>query len=178
MTITDYILNAVFVLLVLRQARERRLDARSLMIPLLVVFFVARAYVHSLPSAGNDLVLVAALASVGVTLGVLGGLATHVRRDGAGDAFARVGWVAAALLIAGFGARMLFVVAVNNGAAHAVGSFSAAHQIGAAAWPVALVAMALLEVVVRIAVVELRARRMSPAGATTGAAAVPLTAGA
>jgi hypothetical protein len=172
MTTTDYILNAVFIFFVLRQTRERKLDARSMMVPLLVVFLVARTYVHSLPTAGNDLELIGALASVGITLGVLGGLATHVRRDGAGSSFARVGWVAGTLLIAGFGARMLFVLAVHNGAANAVGTFSAAHQIGAAAWPVALVAMALLEVVVRIAVVELRGRRLS----SVGAAAVPVAA--
>ncbi len=160
MTTTDYVLNAVFIFFVLRQTRERKLDARSLMIPLLVVFLVAHTYVHSLPTAGNDLVLIGALALVGITLGVLGGIATHVRRDGAGNAFARVGLVAGTLLIAGFGARMLFVLAVDNGAAHAVGIFSAAHQIGAAAWPVALVAMALLEIVVRIGVVELRARSL------------------
>jgi hypothetical protein len=163
MTTADYILNAVFVLLVLRQTRERKLDARSLMVPLLVVFLVVRNYVHSIPTAGNDLVLVAVLATVGVTLGVLGGIATHVRRDVAGNAFARVGWLAGALLIAGFGARTVFVLAVNNGAAHAVHSFSAAHQIGEAAWPVALVAMALLEVLVRILVVKVRARQLLPA---------------
>jgi hypothetical protein len=33
-----------------------------------------------------------------------------------------------------------------------------AHQIGAAAWPVALVLMALLEVATRIAIVQLRGR--------------------
>ena len=174
MTITDYILNAVFIFFVFRQTRERKLDARSVMIPLLVVFLVAHTYVHSLPTAGNDLVLIGALALVGITLGVLGGIATHVRRDGVGNAFARVGVIAGTLLIAGVGARMLFVLAVNNGAAHAVGSFSAAHQIGAAAWPVALVAMALLEIAVRIAVVELRARSLPPAGA----AAMPVTAAA
>jgi hypothetical protein len=165
MTTADYILNAVFIFFVLRQTRERKLDARSLMVPLLVVFLVARNYVHSLPMAGNDLVLIGALATVGVALGALGGIATHVRRDGDGNAFARVGWVAGALLIAGFGARMVFVLAVNNGAAHAVGSFSASHEIGAAAWPVALVAMALLEVIVRIVVVEVRARQLPPAAA-------------
>ena len=73
-------------------------------------------------------------------------------------------------MIAGFGARMAFVFAVENGAAHAVGSFSAANQVGAAAWPVALVAMALLEVVMRVAVVQLRARRLQAAAAAPAGA--------
>jgi hypothetical protein len=71
MTTTDYLINAVFVFVVLRQARERLLDVRSLVVPLVVVFFVAQRYVHSIPTTGNDLALVALLASVGLTLGVL-----------------------------------------------------------------------------------------------------------
>ncbi len=159
MTTTDYLLNAVFVFLVLRQTRERKLDLRSMLVPLLLVFTVAHSYLHTIPTAGNDLVLIGALASVGLTLGILGGLATHVRRDRDGSAYARVGWIAGALLIAGFLARMGFVLAVENGAGPAIRSFGIANQLGAAAWPVALVAMALLEVVVRILVVQLRARR-------------------
>ena len=54
---------------------------------------------------------------------------------------------------------MVFVFAVHHGARHAVASFSMAHQIGAAAWPVALVLMALLEVSTRIAIVQLRGRQ-------------------
>jgi hypothetical protein len=40
-------------------------------------------------------------------------------------------------------------------------SFSIAHHITAAAWPVALVAMALLEVIARLIVVELRRRQLT-----------------
>ena len=53
---------------------------------------------------------------------------------------------------------MVFAFALSHGAYHAVASFSIAHQIGAAAWPVALVLMALLEVSTRIAIVQLRGR--------------------
>jgi hypothetical protein len=164
MTISDYLINAAFVLVVLRQARERRLDLRSFLVPLGIVLYVAHLYIHSIPTAGNDLVLVGLLACVGVTLGVLGGFATHVRVGENGAALARVGWVAGALLIAGICARMVFVFAVNNGAEPAIRSFSIAHHIGAAAWPVALVAMALCEVTVRLVTVQVRAHLM-PAGA-------------
>lgn len=164
MTFTDYLINAVFVFVVLRQARERRLDLRSLLVPLAVVFFVAQNYVHSIPTAGNDLVLVGLLSSVGLGLGLLSGFATRVRvADGV--ALARVGWVAGALLLTGICARMIFVFAVNNGAEPAIRSFSVAHHIGAAAWPVALVSMALCEVTARLVTVELRARRMTGGGA-------------
>jgi hypothetical protein len=54
MTTSDYLINAVFLLVVLRQARERQLDRRSVVVPLALVFFVAERYVHSLPTAGNE----------------------------------------------------------------------------------------------------------------------------
>jgi hypothetical protein len=160
MTTTDYILNAAFVLLVVRQARARRLDLRSLLVPLVVLFFVAQQYVHSIPTAGSDLVLVGALASVGLALGVASAAATHVRAGADGTAFARVGWIAGVLLVAGICSRMVFAFALTHGAEPAVRSFSVAHQIGAAAWPVALVAMAVCEVATRVGLVHLRGRRV------------------
>jgi hypothetical protein len=174
MTITDYLINAVFVFVVLRQARERKVDARSFLAPMAIVLYVGHMYVHSIPTAGNDLVLVGLLASVGLALGVLGGFATHIR-IGADGALARVGWVAGALLIAGISSRLVFVYAVHHGAYHAVSAFSIANHIGAAAWPVALVSMALIEVSARLLTVQLRARRLS-ASPTPGAIAIPAAA--
>jgi hypothetical protein len=170
MTTTDYLINAVFVLIVLSQARERELDRRSVIIPLAVLVYVAQMYVHSIPTAGNDLLLVAALGTVGLTLGVASGLATYVRAGENGLAVARVGWLAGALLIAGISSRMVFVFAIDHGARHAVASFSMAHQIGAAAWPVALVMMAVLEVGTRIAIVQLRGHRAMQSSDTAIAA--------
>src|SRR5947209_20558677 len=158
MRTTDYIINAVFVLIVFRQARERELDRRSVIIPLAILAYVAHMYVRSIPTAGNDLVLIGALGAIGVTLGIASGFATHVRAGENGLAVARVGWIAGALLIAGIGSRMVFAFAVSHGAHHTIASFSYAHQISAAAWPVALVLMALLEVSTRIAIVQLRGR--------------------
>jgi len=173
MTTTDYLINAVFVLVVLRQARERQLDVRSFVVPMIVVFYVAQLYVHSIPTAGNDLELVVLLSAVGLALGVLGGFATHVRAGSDGVAFARVGWLAGALLIGGLSARLAFVFAVHHGAEPAIRSFSVAHQIGAAAWPLALVAMALFEVSTRLVIVQLRGRRLAATQAT-----IPLVAAA
>jgi hypothetical protein len=161
MTTTEYLINAAFILVVLRQARERRLDRRALVAPLALVFLVAQTYVHTLPTAGNDLVLIGLLAVAGLTLGVLGGLATHVRAGVDGFALARVGWLAGALLIAGIGARMVFAFAIGHGAEPAIRAFSITHHIGAAAWPVALVAMALCEVTMRLAVVQVRGRLLA-----------------
>jgi hypothetical protein len=124
------------------------------------MFFVGLQYVHTLPTAGNDLVLIVLLAALGLALGVLGGFATHVRAGDNGAALARVGWIAGGLLVAGIGSRMAFAFAIGHGFESAVRSFSIVHQIGAAAWPVALVLMALIEVGARIAVVQVRGRRL------------------
>jgi hypothetical protein len=158
MTTSDYLLNSLFVLVVLRQARERRLDLRSLLVPLAIVLFVAHQYVHTIPTGGGDLLFVGALAALGLTLGLVSGFATHVRLDDHGAAVARVGWIAGSLLVAGIASRMVFAFAVTHGAEPAVRSFSVAHQIGSAAWPVGLVSMALCEVAARLFTVQLRGR--------------------
>lgn len=130
MTTTDDLINALFVAIVFRQARERELGVRSLVVALVLVALVAHAYIRSIPTAGNDLVLVAALAVVGLVLGVASALATHVRAGANGVAIARLGWLAVVLLVAGIGSRMVFALAVSNGAEPAVRSFSIAHHIG------------------------------------------------
>ena len=159
-TTSEYLLNAAFILLVLRQAKERELDRRSVTVPLLLMLFVGAQYLHTLPTAGNDLLLIAGLGLVGLTLGLTGGFATQVRAGEHGVALAKVGWIAGGLLVLGIGARMAFAFAVGHGFEPTVRSFSIAHQIGAAAWPVALVLMALIEVGSRIAVVQIRGRRL------------------
>jgi hypothetical protein len=159
MTITEYLINAMFLLVVARQARERELDRRSVIVPLVLVFFVAQMYVHSIPTAGNDLVLIGLLAAVGLAFGIASGLATHVRAGASGLAVARVGWLAALLLVAGIGSRMVFAFAVSQGLRADVASFSIAHHISASAWPTALVLMAVCEVTTRIAIVQVRGRK-------------------
>ena len=171
MTTTDYLINALFIAIVFLQARERELDRRSVIIPLAILAYVARLYVHSIPTAGNDLALIGGLGALGLILGVASGLTTHVRAGQHGHAVARVGWIAGALLIAGIGSRMVFAFAVSHGARQPIGEFSYAHHIGATAWPVALVLMALLEVGTRIAIVQLRGRHAMQVAASTVAPA-------
>jgi hypothetical protein len=162
MTTTDYVINAVLVFLVLRQARERQLDRRSVLVPVVLVCLAAEHYLRGVPTAGSDLVLVLGLIALGATLGVLGGLVTRVRVDTRGVARARVGWLAGGLLISGIGSRMAFVYAVQHGAGPTIARFSVAHQItGANAWAAALVLMALCEVIVRLVTVHARAHRLT-----------------
>ena len=76
------------------------------------------------------------------------------------------GWVAGALLIAGISSRIIFAFVVTHGAEPAIRGFSISHQISAAAWPVALVSMAICEVTVRVVTVYLRGRRVQTVPAT------------
>jgi hypothetical protein len=156
MTTTDYLINAGFIFMVCLQARERRLDRRALVIPLVLVFVVAQQYLHTIPTSGDDLGLIGLLAGAGVSLGLLSGFATHVRPGSDGFALARVGWVAGGLLVAGISSRVVFAFVVTHGAEPAIRSFSMAHQISATAWPAALVSMAICEVTVRVVTVFLR----------------------
>jgi hypothetical protein len=105
--------------------------------------------------------LIGALASIGLAFGVASGFATHVRVGAGGRATARVGWVAAALLVAGISSRMVFAFALGHGFEPTIRSFSIAHDIGAAAWPAALVSMAVLEVATRVLIVHVRGHRLS-----------------
>ena len=172
-TATMYVINAVLVLMVIRQIREHPLDLRSLAVPVLAVGAAAALFLHSVPVSGNDILLELACVAVGATMGALGGLTTKLRRSADGRALGRAGWIAASLWIAGVGARMAFAVAATNGAGPAIARFSVAHQItGSAAWIAALVMMALADVLTRLVVIYLRGRRLvGGSGAST--AAVP-----
>jgi hypothetical protein len=175
MNATDYLINAVLVLLVLRQVRETRLTWQILLLPVLIVIGAACYYLRSVPTAGNDVVLDLTLAAVGATLGGLCGLATRLRRGADGVPLSRAGWVAAILWVAGIGARMGFAYATSHGAGPAIGRFSVTHSITSAdAWAAALILMALAAVITRLAVLWIRSRRL-PA-ATAAPAAVRATA--
>jgi hypothetical protein len=171
MSTTDYLINGAFIVMVIMQARERRLDRRALFVPLVLVFFVGQQYLHTIPATGNDLVVIAGLAAAGLALGLLSGFATHVRPGSEGFALARVGWVAGLLLVAGISSRMVFAFVVTHGGEATIRSFSFIHQISAAAWPVALVSMAICEVTVRVVTVHLRGH-VAQAGPSTAAQAV------
>jgi hypothetical protein len=171
MTTTDYLINLLFVLIVARQAYERKIDRRYFAIPIVLVVWVATQYLHALPTAGNDLVMIAALASVGLTLGTISGLATHILRDQNGVAYARVGWLAGILLVAGISSRTVFAFAISHGLQSTVRSFSIAHHITGPAWPVAMVLMALCEVGARLAIVYLRTNQLTRSHASPAVAA-------
>src|SRR5215469_2024921 len=128
-TTTAYIVNALLVLLVVRQILWHRMDLRGLAGPVLAVGAAAVFFLRSVPAGGNDLLLELACVAAGGLMGCLAGLFTHLRQDRDGRVWGRAGWVSASLWVTGMGARMAFVFAAYNGLGSAIGHFSAAHQI-------------------------------------------------
>ncbi|WP_329457335.1 hypothetical protein [Streptomyces sp. NBC_01497] len=162
MTLSDWIIDIALVLIVFRQMREERLSVRTVLLPLAIIGWAASQYLHSIPTAGNDLTLIAVFASTGAVLGLVGGLLTRVRHAD-GHVRIRATVSAAALWVVSMGFRLGFAVWSSHpsGAAH-VGHFSAAHDITSGqAWVVALILMAFGEVVFRLGTIVVRGRRVS-----------------
>jgi hypothetical protein len=174
-----YLINALLVLLVVRQIREHQLDARALAVPVLAVAAAAVMFLHAVPGGGSDLALDLACISAGAAMGAVGGLATRLRLSAGGRPLGRAGVLAAGMWIAGVGARMVFYFAATHGAGPAIARFSIAHHItGSAAWTAALVMMALADVLTRLAVVWIRGRRLTATGTPVTAAPAHAAAGA
>jgi hypothetical protein len=172
-----YLINALLVLLVVRQIREHQLDLRALAVPVLAVAAAAVMFLHSVPGGGSDLALDLLGVSVGAAMGAIGGLATRLRLGADGRPLGRAGTLAAGMWIAGVGARMVFYFAATHGAGPAIARFSIAHHLtGPGAWTAALVMMALADVLTRLAVVYFRGRRLT--ASTTPVIATPVQAGA
>jgi hypothetical protein len=174
-----YLINALLILLVVRQIREHQLDLRALAVPVLAVAAAAVMFLHSVPSGGSDITLDLLCVSAGAAMGAIGGLATRLRRGADGRPLGRAGVLAAGMWIAGVGARMVFYFAATHGAGPAIAAFSIAHHItGSAAWTAALVMMALADVLTRIVVVYLRGRRLTAQAAPVAATSVQARAAA
>lgn len=168
-----YVINAILVLMVVRQIREHQLDLRALVVPVLAVGAAAVLFLHAVPGGGNDIALELLGVSAGAAMGAVGGLATRLRRGADGRPLGRAGALAASMWIGGVGARMAFAFAAAHGAGPAIARFSITHHItGSAAWVAALVMMALADVLTRLVVVHLRGRRLA-AGAAAAPALVP-----
>jgi len=149
MTTTEWITDIALLLIVFRQIKQGRLDAKFVLLPLAIVSFVAVKYLHSIPTDGNDPALIVSLVVTGAVLGIGGGIFTRVRVDGR-DVLIKAGAIAAALWVIGMGARMGFQLWSEHGEAASIARFSVTHHITSAqAWVAAFVLMALTEVVTR-----------------------------
>lgn len=163
MTTSDYILDLALIAIVLLQIRENRLGMRALVLPVVIVIYVAFQFLQAIPTAGNDLALIGVCVACGLALGIGAALTTHVRRDPAGAVLAQAGVVAAVLWILGCGFRLAFQEFATHGGAATIASFSRHHAITrSSAWVDAIVLMALCEALSRTMILSGRAWRLNP----------------
>ena len=147
MNFSDYLIDLVLVLLVLIQIKERPITRKALIRPLVILGIAVVNYLHGISTQGNDLVLVAALALVGGTIGVASGMTAVLGRRRDGVVTLRSGWLSGFFWVLGMGSRFAFAYWTSHGGSSSIASFSANHQItNAEAWTVALLAMAVFEV--------------------------------
>jgi hypothetical protein len=164
MTTTEYLLNAALVLVVVRQLRGKRLIGSAIYVPLAICAYVGYTYLHSIPTSGNDLLLIVAGSAAGLTLGALCGLCTRVYPDHDGIPFAKATGAAALLWVLGVGSRIAFSLYAQHGGGTAIEHFSIVHSLSQDAWVAGFVLMAILEAVARTVVLLVRARRLQGGG--------------
>src|ERR1700744_2591742 len=162
MSTSDYLIDSALVLLVLLQIKERELTPMQLIRPVVILGIAIVSYLHGIPTAGNDLVLVGVLALVGGLIGVASGATVIFRRADDGRIWFRAAWLSAFFWVLGMGSRFAFAYWSSHGGSGTVGTFSAHPAMSSGeAWTVALLAMAAFEVLGRTAVLAIRRRELS-----------------
>lgn len=164
LSFTDYVLDSVLVLLVLTQIREKPLTTfRVFVLPLIVVGIAVEDYLQQIPTAGHDLLLAIVLAAIGAIIGWASGVTVHMRPRSDGKTLIKAGWVSAFFWVLGMGGRFAFLIWISYGSGVTwVTKFSFHHDItSGAAWTVAVLAEAVLEVVARIVVLAIRSRKVA-----------------
>jgi hypothetical protein len=157
----SYVLDSALVLIVVLQLRDRQLTARQLIRPLIILGVAVANYLHGFPTQGNDLVLTAAFALIGATIGILSGITVIMHRADNGSVNFRSGPESAFFWVLGMGSRFAFIYWISHSGAATIDRFSIQHSIsGGNAWTVALLAMAAFEVLSRTAVMALRWRQI------------------
>lgn len=173
MTSTDYIIDLGLIAIVALQMRGRRLSTFTLLLPFALIAWAASSYLKSVPTAGNDLVLIAIAVVAGTSLGALCGLYTSVSRDASGALVAKAGLLAAIFWVLGVGARFAFQFYATHGGGPSIGRFMVAHNLTSSqVWAAALILMAFGEVLARSAVIWARAYALRRSGAVPAVSAV------
>ena len=157
MSVTDYVIDILLILVIFRAVRPHRLTPRAAVLPLVLLAVAGIIYLRPVTLGGNDLALILILAVVGVVLGVTSGLADRIWLDEQRLLLARAGALSVIAWTAGMGFRFAFAYYAYHGGGLAVARFSAQHDLsGANIWTIALVLMAFGQVLARLAVLQIR----------------------
>ena len=151
MTTLDYLLGLAALALVLWNMRRHELTNRSLRRPAIIAAAICVAFLHGVPTAGADAVLVALGILTGIACGAVSALATRLEGDSAGGPIFATGTpLAVGVTAFAFAGRMAFAVAATNGLGASIARFSSEVGIHSQqAWVAALVLMAAADLVVR-----------------------------
>lgn len=170
MTTLDWIINlSILVFMVATVIGRRRVTPLTFWRPLAIVAALGLWLLRPLPTAGHDTLLELAGVGLGAVFGVLAAAASTVRREGAGVVVGS-GAAYAAVWVAAIGLRVAFAefATHNPDFGRWLVHFSVQHAIsGADAWRAAFVLMALTTVVVRVALIALRAQLLRAPQALT-----------
>jgi FtsH-binding integral membrane protein len=100
MSVTDYVVDILLILVIFRAVRPHPLTPLAALLPLLLLAIAGIIYLGPLTLRGNDLALILVLAAAGALLGVLSGLADRIWQDQGRQLLSRavalsvVAWVA------------------------------------------------------------------------------------
>jgi hypothetical protein len=166
MNTLSYILDSALVLIVLLQLRDRQMSIRQLIRPIVILSIAVVNYLHGFPTQGNDLELIAVFAVIGAVIGSLSGITVLMHRGENGSVLFRSGPASAFFWVLGMGSRFAFIYWSSHSGADSIARFTVHHSIsGSEAWTVALLGMAVFEVVSRTAIMALRWRQLETAPA-------------
>jgi hypothetical protein len=136
------------------------MSLRPLIRPLVILAIAVASYLHGIPTQGNDLALVAVFAVIGGLIGLASGVTVIMRRQPEGVTF-RSGWASGFFWVLGMGSRFAFIYWITHSGADSIAHFSNSHSISSSeTWTVALLAMAVFEVLSRTVVMYARGRQL------------------
>ena len=178
MSVTDYVIDILLILVIFRAVRPHPLTPRAALLPLVLLAIAGVIYLRPVTLRGNNVALILILAAAGIVLGVLRGLADRIWRDEHQRLLSRAVTLSVVAWVIGMGFRFGFAYYAYHGGGPAVARFSVLHDLsGANIWTTALVLMAFGQVLARLAVLQIRRTRVTshPGAAQLRPAAVPDT---
>ena len=160
MSVTDYVIDILLILVIFRAVRPHQLTPRAAQLPLVLLAVAGIIYLRPVTLRGNDLALIVILAAAAVILGVLSGLPDRIWFDRHNRLMSRATALSVITWVIGMGFRFGFAWYACHGGGPAVARFSVQHGLtGANIWTTALVAMAFGQVLARLAVLQIRRAR-------------------
>lgn len=159
MNLEEWIISLLLVAVVLRQIRGKRLTLFGLTWPIILILYAFLNYFKTIPLYKSDLTLVLSLMFIGLLLGVGCGVLTQVYIQN-NTIKAKARFLASTLWIIGMGSRIIFGIYATHGGATHIGNISSKlHLHSYNTWAVALIFMALLEVLSRSFILYIRYRK-------------------